>query len=712
MTIQSKMSAQFLNGHRFPREFMRHRSLLAAAAAALAAGVSGAAAADVLTHIPADTTVDTLQVLSAPGTADLHRLLNEGQLTAPASSGELMIEGSGAGRIVVDNLGSIGGLVDFSAVTGEVEFNIQEGGTWFATPPGFFVSNSLLVSRFGSGDDVIDNQGQVSLHGGIDFGAGLDVLDNRGSFSVSRTWGLEELNNSGDFNLTGDSQDADLRRVVNTGTFTISWEASSSTGDRAASLHAPNLERFENSGVINMVGQGGIVEYSNRLLLPGAEFVATGDSQLRVNAFFGDVPQNACVDTDVGQADCLSLAGGSVSGVTRIWVKGYVPDKGVAFHSQGLVIVDMNGGQTDGTHFILDETSPGYEPDAPFGGGIRADEMFTMHLLYDASTQSYRLMGVPDRRVELLGALPLAAHNLWRTAESTSLARQLELRSNRAGGGLWLKAAESETEHDTAFGFSLLGNHDELAFGYDQKDRAVSLGVDGTSEGEDWRYNMGISLGQVTSRLSIDNRGATADVDAISVALYGSYQRGRWFLDFSGSGYSGDLSGNLVLSQSSYPILASVTAVGGRTEAGYRLALGQSLAIEPLLSLVYVRSGIGDVQHLPGNRNNGVVFGSTESLRAGAGARLDFERHLQSSLRFTASLAARAWEELKGDVDAAVRTIRDPFPFAGGLDGRFTEVDAAVGLGSGAGMLYLSYTGQFGDDYDRKTALAGFRYSW
>ena len=689
-------------------------------------------AAETVTHIPPDTTVTELQVLLAPAADDVHRLWNQGTLQDAGGWGSaVVVQGSGEGATVIDNESVIRGRLDFSGLNGGATFNNAAGASWeaYAETSGvqmiWSAGNDVLNNAegglvnvwheyfsqpmtfdFGAGQDAVANSGNMTLSASV---KGLEILHNAGHLFLHNVEGLRELVNSGNIRIEDYLSFEDASTIENSGNLDINGY-NIQTGI-AAYVDAPGLARFENSGVVNLVT--GIPVFTNRLIIDGADFVGLPGSRLDLEVYFADVGQAGCELASTGAADCVSIRGGTTSGVTSIRVDVLTADKGAAFLNDGYVLVDVRGGQSEAGHFVLDPGSDGYEADAPLGGGVRADEMFTYHLLYDAATQTHRLMGLPDLQTQVLGVVPTIAQSLWRTAESSAVARQSELRTRKSGGGMWFKAADSQSDREANVKSSLIGNPIDVAVSHEQEDKAYSFGIDMTGGEEATRYSLGISFGDVSSEFTLNDLGTQGEIEAISFAVYGSYQRGAFFFDLSGSGYSGELEGTLALQANDYTAYTTVDAVGGRAETGYRLSFGKSFAIEPLLSVVYVRSGIGAVQHLSGNKNNGLLFDTASSLRGGAGAKAELDLAL-ASLRLSFSLAARAWEEFKGESKALVRTIRDPFPFASTFDGSFTEVDAAIGIDSASGMLsgYVAFGSRFGDDYDSTMASLGVRYNW
>jgi hypothetical protein len=693
-------------------------------------------AAETLTHITPGTEETAVQLLDAPAADDTHRLWNEGTLGQIDDTGYfpvagIIITGAGEGRVEIDNEGILIGDIDLSGIQGGVTFDnrgqwlvggydapmprikLSAGDDLIYNGEGASIEHRVDYSApsyfdFGAGTDVFENAGTVQLNGGMGmYMSGLEVIRNSGSMMLGGVSGLQEIVNSGTLSFSMHAEFEPGGRIENAGTLTVNEVVVS--GSRESYVDGNGLVSFENSGTIDMIS--GLPRFANRVVIDGADFIATGNSVLRVDAHFADAAQSECTLSIVGSADCLSIRGGSTSGVTLVHVQGTLGVKGAAFLKEGLVIVDVRDGETEAGHFVLDPNSPGYEADAPLGGGIRGDEMFTFHLLFDEATRTQRLLGVPDMKVQGLGVAPIIAQNLWRTAERTSVARQAELRSRQDGGGLWFKKAQADISHTSHIGFSLMDLGVETAVKYEQEDDVFALGIDTTGGDGTSRYSVGVSVGEVGSEFKVD--GTHAEIEAMSFAAYGGYQRGAFFVNLSGGGYAGDLDGVLALSQNDYAIGATVDAVGGRVEGGYRLQVNEVFALEPLLSVVYTRTSVGAVQHLPGNKNNGLRFDSASSLLTGAGARAELDMAL-TSMRLSLSLAARAWEELEGETSLALRTIRDPFSYSGGIDGSFTEIDASVGLGTlgGAFSGYLSFGGRFGDEYDSTTASLGLRYNW
>jgi hypothetical protein len=704
--------------------------------------------------------------ISAPGAADTHTLNNAGTIRDAGPWWELgwpvVLTGSGAGRVVIHNDGYILGRIDFSALQGGVEFNNTASGDqmgWtFYNDPGeavvfsagdnvlnnegiitgngfieFGDGNNLLQNggnftgnaRFGSGNNTVRNTGTMS--GNLDFGDGDNVLDNAGTMfsTLSFGEGNNVINNGG--TLYGSGAFVGLDTIINSGSMGLRTASELRTLTNSGTLDVlaypqnvvstPQLETFSNSGVIAFAPSGGMYLASGRWFMPGADFIASEGSRIIMHARLEAGFQDVCGPVHVySQADCINLAGGSTSGVTQVTLTGYLPsDEGDAYAAKGVALIDVSGGVSHDGDFVLDPASQNFDHDAPFGGGIRASELFTYHLFYDDSTQIHRLVGIPSSDFLTLGVLPAAAQSLWRTGDEAAAARQAELRlaKSDAAGGLWFKASNGQSDRDAQTEVALFGRSDTFQANYEQRDRARTLGADIVGGEGGNGYSLGIGVGDIHSTIRFDASSTRAELSGIAVNIYGSYRKGGFFLDLSGGGYSGDLEGNLVVGSQQADLKTRVNAFGARTEAGYQLTLSQGLSVEPLASVVYVRSGLSDIQHLPGSSKNALQFDPGGSLRGGLGARAIYDSAL-AGVKLGLSLTGRVWREFEGETTSYVRTRVDAMPFSSEFNGTFSEASAALDISSAGGAVsgYLSFGGRFGDDYDNTTASLGIRYNW
>lgn len=688
-----------------------------------------------------------------------------------AGEGQVFIENHGSilGRIDFSNL--VGGLefnnrgewtfwndpgdsVAFSAgddvLHNEGVVNARDSGSFEFGAGDDVLSNSGIIDwstvmlDFGDGDDLLENLagGRMQFFGTrMDFGSGNNLIRNSGTIiaynfiDAGFVRGAAVLENSGVFRIGSEMQFEDMQTLENSGNFVLLEGATvhftdlvnlSNTGTVSlvghqlmpATLQADRLQTFRNSGAI-LLSDGEWwsinVPTRDRIIAPGADFIAMEGSHIVLDAILDGGLQTKCLLQGAMQADCVNFAGGSTSGVTLVTIHGIPVEDGGAYSRLGTALIDVSGGVSHAGDFVLDPNSPGFDPVGLFGGGIRSGEFFTFNLVYDAPTQVHRLIGVPDAAFLPPGVLPAAAQDLWRLGNDVAAARLGELRHAKAGvqGGLWMKYGDSQAQRDaevTAYALSMV---DSVQTGYEQSSRALSFGADIVGGEGEQGYAVGISLGDVKSTVRIDGQATRAELSAMAINLYGSYRSGAFFLDLSGGGYAGDVEGTLVVGSAAKPLEGQARVFGIRTDAGWRLGFGERLALEPLLGVVYVRSALGDMERLQGSVLNALQFDAASSLRGGVGARAALDGEL-GGLKVGFSLGGRVWREFDGEAKAKFRTRVDAMPISSSFEGTFTDVTASLNVSTLGGALsgHAEVGGQFGNDYDAITASLGLRYNW
>jgi outer membrane autotransporter protein len=451
-------------------------------------------------------------------------------------------------------------------------------------------------------------------------------------------------------------------------------------------------------------------------MIPGARFVAQEGSRLFLDAILDGGWQDTCSTAGALQADCINLAGGSTEGVTLVTLNTTPVADGGAYSSKGIALIDVSGGTSDASHFVLDPNSPNYQDaDDMLFAGIRASELFSYSLFYDESTQTHRLVGVPTAPFLTLGVLPAAAQSLWRVVDQAGSARLAELRQAKAGagGGFWFKYVDSDTERDATSNVTLFGQTASAAADYDQSSRGYLFGADFVGNEGDSAYAFGVSVGDLDSKVRLTAGSVDVDMMALAINVYGSYRSGGFFLDMSGGGYSGDLEGDFFVGSLSTALDGKINAFGARADTGWRMGLGNSFAVEPMVGVIFMRSGLSDINHLPGSAVNGMRFDAANSFRGGAGARGSFESAF-AGMKLGLSLTGRVWQEFDGEARSSMRTRVDSLPYTSEFDGTFTELSAAIDLSALEGALsgYLEFGSQSGDDYDSTTGTLGVRYNW
>lgn len=240
-----------------------------------------------------------------------------------------------------------------------------------------------------------------------------------------------------------------------------------------------------------------------------------------------------------------------------------------------------------------------------------------------------------------------------------------------------------------------------------QNSSGIFLGGDyplGRGSSDDWR--LGLALGYLHSRNTVDDRGSRAKSDDLSAILYGgrSFSVGPGKLNaLLGAGYTRhkvDTSRRVSLAGQTQQLTAAYTADSWQAmgELGYALSAG-SYTIEPFLGLSAIRL------HMPGFQESGGSaalrgYGSRSSLGSGTlglRTRVAFDMGTVPA-QLSASVA---WRRAWGDLDT-----RNQLAFNEGGSFRIAGVpisrDAAVvglvlnaSLSRNAGVA-LSYGGEFG----------------
>jgi len=152
-----------------------------------------------------------------------------------------------------------------------------------------------------------------------------------------------------------------------------------------------------------------------------------------------------------------------------------------------------------------------------------------------------------------------------------------------------------------------------------------------------------------------------------------------------------------------------VSTVGGQLEGGFTLALSETVFLEPLASVSYVKTSIDDVA-VPGAV---IDWDDQTSLRGSLGARLganaDFETF---AAKFT--ITARVWNEFEGENGLVIHSAGPDLPLGDDFGGSFGEVSGSVNVFSNesAFSAFVNAGVKFKDDYQSTDASLGFRWRW
>jgi hypothetical protein len=571
----------------------------------------------------------------------------------------------GAGRLVTGFISFASGLVDSDAVT----MDLTAAGETTVNNAGAIRRPSVLSGgaiQAAGGAFTLNNDNVVQ--GAIDFSA--------------LTGGYTFNNNAG-----------------------ASWELGS-----VSNLGAGDVN---NAGTIELTRniQGQVLELSRGIVMaPGATFTGSGDSLLLTQVILDSTPQAGGCSVTATIAPCLNLTGGVTAGQTAIRVEAWETrdNKMNAEINPGIVLVDVNGGSSDPDHFVLDEGSTNYVPDARYGAVLdTGDGLFNYALLYDPGTQQHVLASVPrDEAMEYVSFLHQML-SIWHSTSDAVAGRQADLRDGAAGGA-WLRISSEETERDVTSTLTIRNNRLDFDRSYSISTRTAIVGTDLVTHDD---YVFGVHAGVVSSDLDSDDSPTRDDAGDVTFGAYGGWWRNGLSLDGTVNVNYLDLDHKVQGLQSSS---SKVESFGVRLEAGWRLPLsGEALYIQPLATAAYVSADIEDLLL----QQYTLRFEDTDSQRAALGFRLGGEAALSRGRlgRIGYWLTARAWEEYADEANLQYAVEDgDDLVIPDDLSGSFEEIGFGVTASDREDKLSVYFSGgaQFADETDSYNVSLGARLRW
>ncbi len=691
---------------------------------------------------------------------------NAGVITARSSdafrpSGRAM-SATGAGVLSLNNDGGIVGRVDFSDLTGGVVFvntQVRLSGPqsdprgWRTSGESFFSGGADILRTTSTGGVVMGitpsaEPSTLQPIGGVQttvhFGDGDDLFDNGGRLAVGRGTRCMFIG--------VDTQSCSLRE--STTTFT-------------------GLETFRNSGVIYLgyqetqatVTDQELSDYqpNDRLIMRGAAYIGDG-GRIELDADLSSgAGQASCVGSTqstalfYAAADCIDLRDGSTEGQTLVLLRqahfpGGGPDiKGEGgfntdlrtglrggYFTDGVVIVDVSGGTSHAGDFVLDPSSVMY---TSAHGGVLDEGLFLYALVYDEANTQHVVVSLPGGAAQF-GPMAQVAQGIWRSSAGSWFQRQSELRDTQdvtgLAGGFWVRGTAESAERDRVRTAVAGGTTFSLDDSYDTDAYGLTFGLDLIAAREgDVGYNLGFMGGY--SHADVDFRVGpnSAAFDGFTAGLYGGVNAGGLFVDAAVSVNQMDMANTIPAlgfddvdlraygqviagSDTGSPELTNnVQSVGARVEAGWRWALSDSLFVEPLAGLDYVRTRFEDIIVRAPLDPAAVMppvlitFDDVTSLRGAVGARLALQSAF-GPVNVRYSLIGRIGNEFDGDVRYFVDNPGVDLWLGDDTSGRFGEIGGAVNIFNEAGTVsaFLTVGGEFADDFRSTSASLGGRFRW
>ena len=525
------------------------------------------------------------------------------------------------------------------------------------TNAGTIVGGTGYAITVTGGSATISNSGVIS--GAIKLAGGDDLVTNSGTFVATK---------DSDFGGGAD-------RLVNTGVLRVAAAGAASARAAAAvpgAVTLLGLERFENDG--------GLVDLRNgvagdTLTLPG-DYIGSNGAKLGLD-----------IGADGKVSDTLVVVG-AATGHTGLLLN--VAPSSATLSTRPVTLVQVGAGSSADAFDIAN-------PEVGF---------IHYGLSYDSATRSFGLTTQVGVSVYRSLAVPRAAQAVWQKAADAWEAHMAEKRDARAAG-------------DEGFGKRLWG---QFYGGVDT--------LDGHREGAAGRIEEDTRQDYYGAQIGLDLAGKTTDKGGLMFGVTGSYisskLNGRGtgdrtrFDTLSVGGYATALSGPLFanalvqyghdwIEASNQPMGWSDKlkgdSYGAQLQLGARLGADR-LYIEPVASLSYVRSDIGDIHAF----DQTIDFDKRDGLRGKLGGRIGGIADLGGS-KASFYLQASYVHEFKGKdgltflsggINQAINGVR-PGDYGQGAVGvnifstgrasGFIEADADVGGGvkGGGGRVGLSF---------------------
>lgn len=661
--------------------------------------VTNARLTNLVMDVGSDSTVNvllrrTVQAMTLSPRADATlTLVNQGGVLGADNLGQsvtdiVYIQGAGAGNLIIDNTGPRGRIasaMDFTGMTGELTIlNDHSGGPWMG---GWHTSGT---NRFGSGKVNIQNLRYGALRTG-----GTTVFDFSGTTdSVFYNEGRVMVGTSG---ITGSPH-----------------------------MTFVGLGRFENAGLI-LLGTNFSTDYHQGLVTNGkavdrlsfqdSHYVGAEGGRIALDVALAGVVQPDCSALVV--ADCVQFTGSSTtSGVTMLDVTDIAPLRSAARFNAGIVLIE---GASAAEHFVLDPASQFYVGHTS-GGAALQKGMVAYRLEYEADTRQHHLVGVLADEAPQMATLGAAAHEAWRVSTDTWFDRQATLRDDGPAGfnphGLWFTTNVVHSERKLTKTVDLAGSPSAYNLAQDQDITHLAFGLDllhGRSGAQSW--SGGVTVGLMHSSTAYEATRTETEMTGLVAGVYASWSPtvGVTVDGMVNTNYlRQDIDGSHFGLGEDNRLRTEVRSLGARVEAGWRLAVAESVWLQPLLGMSLVSVSEGDIE-LPAEAGGVRFDGKATSLRLGAGLRAGIDSRL-GGWRAQYRLTGRYWSEQDAENGVFVDVGGEPLPVAltDDFSGNFSELDGSLSISNEAGLLsaYLSVKGRFGDDYSGFGGSLGLRYAW
>jgi outer membrane autotransporter protein len=444
-----------------------------------------------------------------------------------------------------------------------------------------------------------------------------------------------------------------------------------SAATTASTVRMTGLEQFTNAGLIDLRnGHAGDV-----LSLSG-NFNGVAGSTLAVDI----------TPTENGTyiADRLAI-GGAATGSTRIIFN----QARWAALNPGTIFATGGAGSTS-TAFVI---APDMVERGLLHYGVR----------FDNGAGNYSLVVTPGDAVIRMLKVNEGAQQLWYRGGDAWSSHMQELRMGGSSRGrLWGQMIGETNSRRTTQSVTDYGVSRDVNLSYNQDNFGGQLGFDLVAPSGGEGVTAGVMAGYFNSTLAFRHAASRAKYDSADAAVYLGVTSHAFFANLlaqynhlwidlrdSAAGYSDRLSGN---------------SYGVQGEIGFRIQGGRLVA-EPLVSLAYVRTDIGDIAAFGQN----VALDAMDGLRGKAGLRLTHRVQLAPATTLNLYIQPNYVREFKGNAGLAFSTGAISLHYANRRLPDYAEGKIGVGIGSGGISGFFEGFGNIGHAYRGGGVRAGLR---
>lgn len=433
----------------------------------------------------------------------------------------------------------------------------------------------------------------------------------------------------------------------------------------AGTVTLSGLEQFTNRGLVDLRnGHAGDV-----LVLPGTFSGGTG-SMLAVDLASGG---NGAVTTD------HLVISGAATGSTRVLVNQI----GSGSLHAGTIFAAAGAGSS-ATAFMVDPA--------------QADQgLLHYEVGFDAAAGTYSLAVTPGDAVFRMLKINEGAQQLWYRGADIWSSHVESLRNRSGGTRLWGQMFGEANSRDAQQLMSSFGLTRSVDLSYRQDDFGAQLGLDIVAPSEGHGWTAGVMAGYLNSRLTFRSAAGRTTYDTANIGVYAGFTGSRLFANILAK-----YDRLWIAMRDTEAGIADRTngdSVGVQAELGARLN-GTSISAEPVLSLAYVHTGIGNIRNIALDRMDG--------LRGQAGVRFSHSAPLTNGSTLTAYLHPSYVHEFKGDAGLSFATLR----YANQSIGDYAEGRIGVGVATRNVSGFLEGFGNWGNAYRGGGGRVAIRIGW